>query len=87
MTQQEFQQIAHTIPLTPGIYKYYDLKNELLYVGKAKSFTKNSSSIEKISLQSILKSERNLQTGFQLILVYLLPRTELRNHGLKATFT
>jgi excinuclease ABC subunit C len=40
MTQQEFQQIAHTIPLTPGIYKYYDLKNELLYVGKAKSLRK-----------------------------------------------
>src|SRR5688572_26387255 len=40
MTQQEFQQIAHTIPLNPGIYKYYDLKNELLYVGKAKSLRK-----------------------------------------------
>ncbi|MET0298402.1 MAG: GIY-YIG nuclease family protein, partial [Flavitalea sp.] len=44
MTQQEFQQIAHTIPLTPGIYKYYDLKNELLYVGKAKSLRKRVSS-------------------------------------------
>ena len=40
MTQQEFQQIAHTIPLTPGVYKYYDHKNELLYVGKAKSLRK-----------------------------------------------
>ncbi len=40
MTQQEFQQIAQTIPLQPGIYKYYDHKNELLYVGKAKSLRK-----------------------------------------------
>ena len=40
MTQQEFQQIAHTIPSNPGIYKYYDQANELLYVGKAKSLRK-----------------------------------------------
>src|SRR5688572_24093207 len=40
MTQQEFQQIAHTIPLNPGIYKYYDLKGSLLYVGKAKNLRK-----------------------------------------------
>ncbi len=40
MTQQEFQQISHTIPLNPGVYKYYDQKNELLYVGKAKSLRK-----------------------------------------------
>jgi excinuclease ABC subunit C len=44
MTQQEFQQLAHTIPLQPGIYKYYDKKNELLYVGKAKSLRKRVSS-------------------------------------------
>ncbi len=40
MTQPEFQHIAHTIPLNPGIYKYFDAKNELLYVGKAKSLRK-----------------------------------------------
>lgn len=40
MTQQEFQQIAHTIPVNPGIYKYYDEANELLYVGKAKNLRK-----------------------------------------------
>jgi excinuclease ABC subunit C len=44
MTQQEFQQVAHTIPLQPGIYKYYNKKNELLYVGKAKSLRKRVSS-------------------------------------------
>ncbi|ULQ56317.1 excinuclease ABC subunit UvrC [Flavihumibacter rivuli] len=40
MTQQEFQQISHTIPLSPGIYKYFDSRNELIYVGKAKSLRK-----------------------------------------------
>ncbi len=44
MTQKEFQQIAHTIPLEPGIYKYYATDNELLYVGKAKSLRKRVSS-------------------------------------------
>lgn len=44
MTQQEFQQIAHTIPLEPGIYKYYDADGKLIYVGKAKSLRKRVSS-------------------------------------------
>ncbi|HYF33466.1 MAG TPA: excinuclease ABC subunit UvrC [Chitinophagaceae bacterium] len=44
MTQQEFQQIAGTIPVQAGIYKYYDEHNELIYVGKAKSLRKRVSS-------------------------------------------
>jgi len=44
MTQEEFSKIAHTIPLQPGIYKYYDIDGGLLYVGKAKSLRKRVSS-------------------------------------------
>jgi excinuclease ABC subunit C len=44
MTSQEFQQISHTIPVNPGIYKYFDAKKELIYVGKAKSLRKRVSS-------------------------------------------
>ncbi len=40
MTAKEFQQISHTIPLQPGIYKYYDASGTLLYVGKAKELRK-----------------------------------------------
>lgn len=44
MTQKEFAVIAHTIPIQPGIYKYYNAENELLYVGKAKHLRKRVSS-------------------------------------------
>ena len=44
MIQSEFQQIAHKIPTDPGIYKYYDAIDELLYVGKAKNLRKRVSS-------------------------------------------
>src|SRR5205809_4037363 len=44
MTSSEFQNIAKTIPRNPGIYKYYNEANELLYVGKAKDLRKRVSS-------------------------------------------
>lgn len=44
MTNSEFQNIIRTIPRNPGIYKYYNKENELLYVGKAKDIRKRVSS-------------------------------------------
>ena len=44
MTAAQFQQIAHTIPIQPGIYKYFDANNEILYVGKAKNLRKRTAS-------------------------------------------
>ncbi|MBK8140415.1 MAG: excinuclease ABC subunit C [Chitinophagaceae bacterium] len=44
MTGAQFQHIANTIPAQPGIYKYFDSHNELLYVGKAKHLRKRVSS-------------------------------------------
>lgn len=44
MTSAEFQHITHSLPGQPGIYKYYDVADELLYVGKAKNIRKRVSS-------------------------------------------
>lgn len=44
MNAMEFQAIAQSIPIDPGIYKYFDEKGTLLYVGKAKSLRKRVSS-------------------------------------------
>src|SRR5258706_72168 len=44
MTSTEFQHIASSIPQQPGIYKYYNARGELIYVGKAKNIRKRVSS-------------------------------------------
>jgi len=44
MTQAEFQNISSTIPIEPGIYKYFNEKKDLIYVGKAKNLRKRVSS-------------------------------------------
>ncbi len=44
MTQKEFSSIASSIPVQPGIYKYFNEQNELIYVGKAKHLRKRVSS-------------------------------------------
>lgn len=44
MTHKEFSEISSAIPAQPGIYKYYNAANELIYVGKAKHLRKRVSS-------------------------------------------
>lgn len=52
MTSKDFSVISSTIPLSPGIYKYFDSGNQLIYVGKAKQLRKRVSSYFNKNLQS-----------------------------------
>jgi len=44
MKSDQFEYIAQNIPNQPGIYKYFDKDNNLIYVGKAKDLRKRVSS-------------------------------------------
>jgi excinuclease ABC subunit C len=44
MTSEEYKKISVTIPGSPGIYKYFDIENNLIYVGKAKNLRKRVTS-------------------------------------------
>lgn len=39
-----YASIQHTLPASPGIYKYYDASGKLLYIGKAKNIKKRVAS-------------------------------------------
>jgi len=44
MTPEVFRKIATTIPHQPGVYKYFDTSDTIIYVGKAKDLRKRVSS-------------------------------------------
>lgn len=57
MTIQEFNAISISLPASPGIYKYYDKSNRLIYVGKAKHLRKRVSSYFTKTLVSYKTAE------------------------------
>jgi excinuclease ABC subunit C len=44
MAPEEYKKISSAIPDSPGIYKYFDADNNLIYVGKAKNLRKRVTS-------------------------------------------
>ena len=44
MTPEEYKKISNGIPGSPGVYKYFDIDNHLIYVGKAKHLRKRITS-------------------------------------------
>src|SRR5688572_5137254 len=62
MTTNEFLHIAQSIPQQPGIYKYFDAGNQLIYVGKAKNIRKrvNSYFLKNLSSYKTLELVRRI---------------------------
>jgi excinuclease ABC subunit C len=56
MTTEEYSAISKNIPSAPGIYKYYDSGNRVLYVGKAKDLKKRVASY-------FIKKQENFKTA------------------------
>jgi excinuclease ABC subunit C len=58
MTKEQFDIISPSLPHLPGVYKYFDDSNTIIYVGKAKDirkrvgsyFNKNQHSFKTIEL-------------------------------------
>ena len=44
MTTDDFKKIADTIPKDPGVYRFIDASDTILYVGKAKNLKNRVSS-------------------------------------------
>ena len=87
MTPQEFSILANTIPTQPGIYKYYDAANELIYVGKAKHLRKRVSSYfskNKVSYKTMELLSRIKRIEFTIVNTeneaLLLENTLIKKH-------
>ncbi|MCX6208477.1 MAG: excinuclease ABC subunit UvrC [Bacteroidetes bacterium] len=70
MTQADFLHIAPTLPHQPGIYKYFDDTNTIIYVGKAKDLRKRVSSYfnkNQHSFKTIELVERIVKIEFTIV--------------------
>lgn len=87
MTREEFGSILPSLPSKPGIYKYFDASDTIIYVGKAKNirkrvssyFVKNNESYKTIRLvEEIVRIEFAITDTEQD--AFLLENSLIKNH-------
>ena len=66
MTQADFKEISSGLPDNPGIYKYIDAEDVILYVGKAKNLKKRLSSYFVSSQNQAYKTRNMLRHAVRI---------------------
>ncbi len=74
MTKEDYQKIAHTIPKNPGIYKFLNEADKILYVGKAKNLKNRLNSYFVNDKQKSFKTRTLVKNAHHL--EYLIVDTE-----------
>ncbi len=84
---QDFKEIIRTLPANPGIYKYFNKSEELIYVGKAKNIKKRVSSyFSKIHSDNKTRSLVNQIIRIEFIVVNSESDALLLENNLIKTF-
>ncbi len=74
MTKEDYQKISHTIPKNPGIYKFLNEEETILYVGKAKNLKNRLNSYFVNDKQKSFKTRTLVKNAHHL--EYLIVDTE-----------
>jgi excinuclease ABC subunit C len=87
MTYEEFKIIQSTIPNEPGVYRYFSIEDEVIYIGKAKDLRKRVSSYftkndHTYRIQRMIKTIHRLE--FTIVdteqEAFLLENALIKNH-------
>jgi excinuclease ABC subunit C len=87
MTYEEFKIIQSTIPNEPGVYRYFSIEDEIIYIGKAKDLRKRVSSYftkndHTYRIQRMIKTIHRLE--FTIVdteqEAFLLENALIKNH-------
>jgi len=57
MTNDDYKQLSPTLPKQPGIYKFIDAKDTVLYVGKAKNLKNRLSKKVRVLVKNAVRIE------------------------------
>lgn len=66
MTREDYNKISPTLPHEPGVYRFLDEKDEVLYVGKAKNLKKRLASYFSQSKNQVYKTRMMVKNAHRI---------------------